>query len=371
MVLIGHIGRRLIIPALCVVMSGCGHHRYECGTPSHNDVVAGLSESVNADVTDSILTVVDSIIDKLPRERKAAQMVMPAIYSSSDYFTLKKIKEYARNGVGGIILLKGDSRSVRTICDTFRYYSDLPVFVAIDAEWGLGMRLEDARKFPMNSELASGITEEELFDYGEEIARECRELGINMVLGPVADVASKGIMSRRSFGSDPRRVADLSVAYSRGLESGGVISVAKHFPGHGAVTGDSHTGRQTIERSLHNLDSVSLYPFRRYIEQQLSAIMVGHLAVPSIDPIDRPAAVSPVVINDLLREDLGFSGLVLTDAMNMGGAAGFGPAKAVEAGADIVLVPLDTRKAIEEIASDSFTLDSSLRRILFYKYLLK
>lgn len=330
-----------------------------------------VAESSKADVTDSILTIVDSIMVKMPREKKAAQMVMPAVFSSSDYFTLKKIKEYARSGVGGIVLLKGDSHSVRVICDTFRYYSELPVFVAIDAEWGLGMRLEDARTFPMNSELSERVTEEEIFEYGEEIARECRDLGINMVLGPVADVASGGMMGRRSFGSDPKRVADLSVAYSRGLESGGVMSVAKHFPGHGMVSGDSHSQKQTIGRSLRSLDSISLYPFRRYIEQRLSAIMVGHLAVPSVDPVDRPAAVSPVVIKDLLRDDLGFSGLILTDAMNMGGAAGFGPAKAVEAGADIVLVPIDTRKAIEEISADTVSLDSSLRRILFYKYLMK
>ena len=211
------------------------------------------------------------------------------------------------------------------------------------------------------------------------MARECRRIGINMVLGPVLDITTEGTyIGRRSFGPDPDRVSVLSISYARGLESGNVMSVAKHFPGHGAASVDTHRMKANIDRSLQSLDSVDLQPFRRYIEQQLSGIMIGHLAFPAIDPQMLPAAVSRPVITDLLRTDLGFDGLVLTDAMNMLGAEGYGADKAVEAGADIILAPKDTRREIKNIIAamergdiTEPDIDMHLRRILFRKFLLK
>ena len=200
-----------------------------------------------------------------------------------------------------------------------------------------------------------------------------------MVLGPVVDVAGgkESFIGSRSFGNDPRRVADLGVAYARGVESCGVISVAKHFPGHGSPAGDSHRSLPVIDRSLHQLDSVDLYPFRQYINAGLSGVMVGHLAVPAIDPAALPAAVSEVVIDGLLRRDLGFEGLVITDALNMGGAAGYGAADALKAGADIVTGVADTPgelasslQALKEGRLSEAAIADRCRRILFYKMLL-
>ncbi|MDE5713677.1 MAG: beta-N-acetylglucosaminidase, partial [Muribaculaceae bacterium] len=214
--------------------------------------------------------------------------------------------------------------------------------------------------------------------YGVEVARECRRVGINMVLGPVVDVTENpgGVIGNRSFGGDPRRVADLGVAYARGLESGRVVSVAKHFPGHGSPQGDSHRSLPVIKRSLHQLDSIDLYPFRSYIDAGLSGVMVGHLAVPAIDPLCLPAAVSSVVIGDLLRTELGFKGLVLTDALNMGGVEGHGASAALAAGADIVVAPSNTadeiRRVLESVEfgdMDIKILQDRCRRILFYKFL--
>ena len=172
-------------------------------------------------------------------------------------------------------------------------------------------------------------------------------------------------------------MADLALAYARGLEDGDVVSVAKHFPGHGSVSADSHKGKGVIERSLNEMDSIDLYPFRKWIEQRLSGIMVGHLAVPSIDSEMRPAAMSRTVITDLLRDDLGFSGLVLTDAINMKGAEGLGSVEAIKAGADIIVAPTSTRREIEDVVAAvgsgeiaEETIDAHVRRILFYKYLL-
>lgn len=357
-----------------VFMFGCA----AC-TPRHVSADDATNIIEKSDITDSVSRLVDSVISVITTEKKAAQFFMPAVYASSDPYTLARIKEYARKGVGGIILLKGDAKSARIIADSMERWSKIPPFIAIDAEWGLAMRLKDTPKFPMNSRIAEDTDEETMFEYGRELARECRRTGINMILGPVLDVTGEeSYIGKRSFGNDPERVADFAIAYARGLESGNVASVAKHFPGHGAAKGDSHRRKPSIDRSLQSLDSIDLRPFRRYIEQRLSGIMIGHLAFPAIDPDMLPAAVSKPVIDDLLRTDMGFVGLVLTDAMNMLGAEGYGSDMAISAGADMILAPADTdteiQKVLDAVGRKKITdaeIDSHLRRILFKKFLLK
>ena len=333
--------------------------------------------AVVSDMTDDAARWADSVCAALTLRQKVAQLFLPALFASDDLWTLRRVREYADSCIGGIVLLKGDTRGASVLADSLSAWSRVMPFVAIDAEWGLAMRLADAPGFPANGSISPEADEQLMYDYGRELARECRLIGIDMVLGPVVDVAVPGgLMRRRSFGEDPRRVADLALAYARGLEDGGVLSVAKHFPGHGSVSADSHVRKGVIERSLHEMDSIDLYPFRRWVEQRLSGVMAGHLAVPSIDPDMRPAAVSPTVITDLLRDDLGFSGLVLTDALNMKGAEGYGAADAVMAGADIVVAPASTFREVESVvnAVESGTIaeadiDTHVRRILFYKYL--
>lgn len=347
---------------------------------SGKDVLLEMHDSVGrvSDLSRRASEMADSILHGMTLEAKAAQLMLPALFSSDDIYTLKAVGEYGRKGVGGVVLLKGTSGSASVIADSLTRSSLISPFVSIDAEWGLGMRLSDEPSYPFNSEIGDEASEKDMFDYGATVGRQCRELGINMVLGPVVDVASKGsFMGRRSYGSDPVRVSDLAVAYSRGLESMGVMSVAKHFPGHGSAKGDSHKGKPVIERSLHQMDSVDLYPFRKYIEAGLSAVMVGHLAVPAIDPEMQPAAVSRTVISDLLIKELGFKGLILTDALTMGGAEGAGADKALAAGADIILAPVNTDEEIGRIVSAVNSgeisidrLNVSVRKILFYKSLM-
>lgn len=331
-----------------------------------------------SDITAEAEAWADSVSSRMTLRQKVSQMFMPALYASDDFWTLRQVRQYADSCVGGVVLLKGDARGASAIADTLRGRWPAGAFVAIDAEWGLAMRLADAPEFPDNRSISPGADEQLMYDYGRELARECRVLGVNMVLGPVVDVSVPGgFMGRRSYGDDPRRVADLALAYARGLEDGDVVSVAKHFPGHGSVTADSHKRKGVIERSLNEMDSIDLYPFRKWIEQHLSGIMVGHLAVPSIDSEMRPAAMSRTVVTDLLRDDLGFDGLVLTDAINMKGAEGLGSAEAVKAGADIIVAPAQTWREIDEVVAAvrrgeiaENVIDSRVRRILFYKYLL-
>ncbi len=348
----------------------------QCDSVTENSDAYGEAVS---DLTADALNMADSLLASMSLEQRVGQCFMPTIFSRCDSVTLSHLEDYInRLQVGGVVLLKGDLHSAAEM-SVKASNAPVPMFTAIDAEWGLGMRLVDAPNFPRNGRLSAEADEDMLFDYGREVARECRRVGINMVLGPVVDVVEnpRGVIGSRSFGSDPKRVADLGVAYARGVESGDVLSVAKHFPGHGSPTGDSHKTLPMIGRSLHQLDSIDLYPFRSYIDAGLSGVMVGHLAVPAIDPQALPAAVSPVVIQDLLREELGFKGLVLTDALNMGGAVGHGAKSAFLAGADIVVGPGDTGREIADVVEavkrgeiEEGVIAEHCRRILFYKSLL-
>lgn len=331
------------------------------------------------DMTAHALSMADSVLAGMSLEERVGQCFMPAIYANADPATVTALRRYVSDlHVGGVVLLKGDLGSA-ALMSGIGGEASVPLFMAIDAEWGLGMRLEDAPRFPRNGNIGPRADEELLYDYGREVARECRRVGINMVLGPVVDVAENpdGVIGKRSFGSDPVRVADLGVAYGKGVESGAVISVAKHFPGHGSPADDSHRTLPVIRRTAEQLDSIDLYPFRRYIDEGLSGVMVGHLSLPAIDPEGLPAAVSPAVMGDLLRGKLGFKGLVLTDALNMGGVSGYHASDALAAGADIVVGPSDTAGEIAMILKlihrgdlDVSVIDSRCRRILFYKFLI-
>ena len=372
---------RFLLSFLIVSMltfSGCGGGHTE--NPAEDSIAVGEEsvEIVSSDMTERIMAMADSVLEGMTLGQRVGQCFMPSIYASDDSVTMRKLREYITDlHVGGVVLLRGDVNSAARM-SAEGASADIPLFMSIDAEWGLGMRLKDAPDFPRNGRINRDADEQLLFDYGREVARECRRIGINMVLGPVIDVVENpgGVIGSRSFGNDPERVADLGVAYARGLESGRVISVAKHFPGHGSPREDSHRELPVIRRSLHQLDSVDLYPFKSYVDAGLTGIMVGHLAVPAVDPESLPAAVSPVVIGDLLKGELGFKGLVLTDALNMRGVARHEASSAILAGADIVVAPAETAKEIsgvmDKLRSGEMpveVIDDRCRRILFHKIL--
>ena len=353
----------------CLLSCGRRHEEKEI----NNDME---TEILNEDFESELLSMADSIVRQMTLEERVGQLYMPTVDSSADPFTIRLIKRYISDlHVGGVVLLKGDLASASKIAALCRE-AQVPLFVAIDAEWGLGMRLKDAPEFPKNGTMGNNVDEMFMFDYGREIGRECKLLGINMILGPVVDVVEKsgGIIGKRSFGNDPERVEELSTAYALGIESVGIISVAKHFPGHGSPSGDSHKVLPVIERDYDKLDSIDLPPFRGYVAAGLSGIMVGHLAVPAVDSTAVPAAVSKNIIDGLLKKDIGFKGLILTDALNMGGASGFSGADALLAGADIVLAPENpqeeiqaTMKMVREGKLPLEDIDDKCRKIIFYK----
>lgn len=365
--------KRTCLRILCLLMllAAAG-----CTRPNPREA----SPAVPEDFTAEAWRWADSVAGSLDRRELAAQVLMPAVRSDSDSVSLRHLSLYIDSiPAGGVILLKGDAASARRVAQYIAAGSELPPFVGIDAEWGLGMRITDAPSFPVNADISPNADESLLYDYGRELAREARLLGINVIFAPVLDVdrPQGGVMRRRSFGSDPERVASLGTAFARGLEDGNVISVAKHFPGHGAADADSHRTLAAASLTRSELDSIHLKPFRRYIDAGLSGVMVGHLWFASVDSVRRSAVVSPEVITSLLRERMGFKGLVFTDAINMQGLGKVAmPVRdAILAGADIILAPPDTRAAHREILSaladgslPEDVLRERCRRILFFKY---
>lgn len=333
---------------------------------------------IQYDITEEAKAYADSVLNTLSIEEKVGQCLMPSIYSMDNEPTIKLYKKYIDEyHIGGIVLMRGDTLSAIKLAQ-IGADAKIPLFVSIDAEWGLGMRLKDAPVYPKNGDIDKDLEETDLFDYGRQIAEQSRNKGINMVLGPVVDVNSnpRSVIGMRSFGGDPELVSDYAVAYAMGLESGGVVSVAKHFPGHGAAINDSHAGLAKIYKNIADMDTMELKPFRDYINAGLSGVMAGHIQSMALDPDGNPASVSIDMLTSMLREEMGFKGLIITDAFTMRGANGFSALNAINAGADLVLCPVNLEKEydaiVENIQSgkqDIDVINDRVRRILFTKYL--
>lgn len=357
---------------ICLVFFSCK----KSSNPDNKTITE--KKTIVYDITQKASYFADSVLSSLTLEERIGQCFMPSIRALDEPSNLSLLKKYIEDyHVGGIVLLQGNVTAAKKLSE-IGSEAKVPLFIAIDAEWGLGMRLEDAPVYPKNGKIDKSTDETYLFDYGQQVAKECREVGINMVLGPVVDIttSNSGIIGKRSFGDNPQIVSDFSIAYSKGLESGGIISVAKHFPGHGSTIVDSHRNLVKVKRSITELDSIDLKPFRDYVNSGLSGIMAGHIQSLALDPSGRSAAVSMDMLTSLLREEMGFKGLILTDAFDMGGAKGFSASDAIRAGADIILCPLDMAKEYKNLISEVKTgaLDLSLindrcKKILFYKFL--
>lgn len=370
--------------SLCILLGGC-RNGISISSAEGGDSLKGVElDSLQADYDlrrDALLWA-DSIMDCMTVEEMAGQLIMPAVYSDNSKDAIKLLRKYAVDShVGGVVLLKGSIPAAHAIADTLRNMLPAPPFIAIDAEWGLAMRLEGTPEFPHNGKIPATADEKILFDYGYEVARECREIGINMVLGPVLDVLPDGRrrsgIGSRSFGKDAERAAYLGVAYAKGLESGGVLSVAKHFPGHGSADADSHKRLPSVNKTIEEINASDLIPFKEYMRQGLSAIMMGHLYVPALDETEAPVTVSKKILKSLVRDNLEFKGLVITDAMNMAGAVGNSAADAIIAGADIILAPANTEEEVMTIVDavrngllSTGQLQDRVRRVLVYKYMV-
>ena len=326
---------------------------------------------------------VDSVYKSLSWEERVGQLIMPIIYPRVED-NVSLLKRMQSEKWGGILFQKGLLADQRELTQSLQAASRVPLLIALDGEWGLFMRLKDAPRYPRSKGL--GITGDMklIKSYGAEVARQCQLMGIHINFAPVVDVninPKNPVIGTRSFGDNPELVARCAVAYGEGLESGGVLSVAKHFPGHGDTSEDSHKTLPTVAATRERMQRVELYPFASYRDAGLGGVMTAHLRVPAYEPSGRPASLSKAITTDLLRQEMRFKGLVITDALEMRGAQvppGSSVAlEAFKAGNDILLgpsQPLEARNAILQALRTGEVKESEIeekcRRILSFKYAL-
>ncbi|MGB5135954.1 MAG: glycoside hydrolase family 3 N-terminal domain-containing protein, partial [Prochlorococcaceae cyanobacterium] len=278
--------------------------------------------------------------------------------------TNRDLRSLLEEGVGGVILLGGSAPELALRTRQLQTWAGRPLLLCADVEEGVGQRFEGAswlvpplalgRLHAREPRRALALAQ----DYGRCTARDARAVGLNWVLAPVCDVnnnPANPVINVRAWGEDPATAGALAAAFTRGLQAEGVLGCAKHFPGHGDTSGDSHLELPVLGHDRARLEAVELPPFRSAIAAGVAAVMTAHLSLPALDP-QRPATLSPLVLTGLLRGELGFAGLVVTDALVMEAIAshyGAGEAAvlALEAGADLVLMPADARAAIDAIAA--------------------
>lgn len=265
--------------------------------------------------------------------------------------------------VGGVIFIfKSDPRTQIQFTERYQHCAKIPLLIVQDCEWGLAMRLDkDPGKvvqYPRNKQLAEVADEQLIYQLGKEIGMQCAVLGIHMNLAPVADVHNNPqnqVIGSRSFGDDAQKVARLASLYARGLHDAGVLACAKHFPGHGDTDVDSHFALPVIAHDRTRLDAVELVPFKQLTAENIPAIMTAHIWVPALEKSARcSATMARSVVTDLLKTELQFQGLVITDGLGMRAVADqYAPGElelaAFLAGNDILLCPLDVPKAVELI----------------------
>ena len=323
-------------------------------------------------------------LQKMSLEEKIGQLFMVAAYSNKDAAhitaTEKLINDYH---IGGLIFFQGKSRKQAELTNYYQDLSKTPLLIGIDGEWGLKMRLQDTRKYPYQMTLGGLNKDDLIYKMGEEIGQECNSMGIHINFAPVADInnnSNNPIINFRSFGENKEKVANYSLAYAKGMQAKNVIACAKHFPGHGDTETDSHKGLPSLPFTKERLDSLELYPFKHLFSNGVISTMVAHMSIPVYDNRpNRAASISDKVVTDLLQKELGFNGLIFTDALNMKGVSKYyEPGEldliAFEAGNDILLFPEDVptavkkfKKAIKSKRISEQELDKKVKKILYWK----
>jgi len=327
----------------------------------------------------------DSVYATLTERQRVAQLMCCKVIPTKGVNSRAAITRMVKTeGVGALLFTNGSIEQYASLADFAQAEAAVPVLMTVDGEWGVSMRVSDTPRFPKNIAIGAIKNKRLIYDYGKEVARQCRLLGIQVDFAPDADVNSNPanpVIGSRSFGEDPKRVADATVAYSLGMEDAGVQAVAKHFPGHGDTGTDSHMALTRVDHSCQRLADIDLVPFKSFVDAGCSGIMTGHIIVPSIDPSETPASLSKIMTTDLLRKDIGFEGLIYTDALGMKGAVD--PSgrnncvSALLAGADVLLCPESPRASINAVMAaiadgsvPASTVEDCCKRVLRYKYYL-
>ncbi len=324
---------------------------------------------------------VDSVFDSMTLDERIGQLFMIVTDPGRDSNTTNRVLKYIENQkIGGVLFAGGALSDQAASTNLYQKNSRIPLLISFDGEWGLAMRLSETPRFPKNILLGAVTDNQLIHNYGEEMGRECRKLGVHINFAPVLDVnnnPSNPVIGTRSFGESPQDVSEKGIAYAKGLESTGVMAVGKHFPGHGDTSDDSHKTLPLISHNPEHLNQVELYPFKQFINSGFAGIMTGHLSVPALDSTSVPTSLSPIIINELLKKKLGFEGLAFTDALDMKGAgSGSVCVKALLAGNDILLKPAkpiaefdSVKKAIENGILNIELIEEKCLKVLRYKYI--
>ena len=316
-------------------------------------------------------------------DEKLGQLFMVAAYSNKGEGHKKEILNLVKEQkIGGLIFFQGGPVRQAHLTNTYQQAASIPLMIAMDAEWGLSMRLDSTFKFPWPMTVGATHDSDMAYAMGREIAKHCKRLGVHINFGPVVDIntnPNNPIINARSFGESPENVATLGAAYMKGMQDEHVLASAKHFPGHGDTDSDSHKTLPTVGHDMNRLQSVELTPYGELINNGLGSVMVAHLNVPAMDNSNTPSSLSSKVIGKYLRNDMKFDGLVFTDALNMRGVADRFPpgevdAEALIAGNDILLfaedVPTAKLQIKEAIKAEKISLediDKHVFRILIAK----
>lgn len=328
---------------------------------------------------------VDSIMNKMNMDEKIGQLFMIAAYSNKDQKHIDEvsyiIKKYK---IGGLIFFQGGPVRQAALTNYYQSRSKIPLLIAIDGEWGLGMRLDSTITYPRQMMLGAIQNDSLIYKMGYDIAEQMKRMGIHVNFAPVVDVnnnPNNPVINYRSFGEDPENVSKKGIMYMKGMQDAGLIATAKHFPGHGDTDSDSHLTLPMVNHNRERLDSVELYPFRKIFDAGIEGVMVAHLNVPELGTKpNTPTTLTKAVVTDLLKNEMGFDGLIFTDALNMKGVTkyyepGKIEAMAFKAGNDILLFPVSVSKAISKIKKQirkgkisKDRINETCRKILIAKY---
>ncbi|MBK9729820.1 MAG: serine hydrolase [Chitinophagaceae bacterium] len=329
---------------------------------------------------------VDSVLQSMTPDERIGQLFMISAYSRPDTDQTKVIDLIRNYHVGGIIFMQGGPVRQAALTNLFQSIAQVPLMISQDAEWGLSMRIDSTIRFPHEIMLGAIQDDKLIYEFGKEMARECKRIGVNVSFSPVVDVNSNPlnpVIGDRSFGQDKFNVARKGIMYMQGLQDGRVMACAKHFPGHGDTDQDSHKTLPTINSTLAQLDSMELFPFQKMIDGGVGSVMVAHLNIPALDTTSNlPSTLSKKIVTGLLKVDMGFKGLSFTDALNMKGVSKYDKPgemelRALLAGNDILLfsgnVPLAIDKIKQAVVNEEITqqdIDARVRKILQAKYWL-
>jgi beta-N-acetylhexosaminidase len=327
---------------------------------------------------------VDSVFHSLTPEQRLAQLFVIEVQSNQNRRYYDRISRLlSEYNIGGVIFFRGGPVSQLRLTNTWQRQMQTPMFVSMDAEWGLAMRLDSTISFPRQITLGAITNDRLIYELGLEMGWQSRRMGIHMNFSPVVDVNSdprNPVINSRSFGECRYNVSRKGIAMMYGMQDAGIIASAKHFPGHGDTDVDSHYTLPVLHHSREEMDSVHLFPFQKLIDQGLLSVMVAHLNIPELDNTPGiPSSLSRAMVTDILQGEMGFRGLIVTDALNMKGVSDYYPSgelevRALLAGNDILLMPDDVPKALNSIkrAIDNGIIhqdyaDHKVRKVLYFK----